>query len=66
MSDVRKAVGCDYCGASYHIKFPDDLVPQYCSFCGEQFEEPDDELEEEEDDGDLDYNDDERDLDRYN
>ena len=62
MSDVRKNVGCDYCGASYHIKFSEDLnAPEFCAFCGETFEEPDDEIEDEEDDGDLDYTDDERD-----
>jgi hypothetical protein len=66
MSDVRKTVGCDYCGAAYHIKFPEDLEPLFCAFCGEQFEEPEEVVEDEEDDGDLDYTDDERDLDRYN
>lgn len=64
MSDVRKNVMCDYCGAAYHIKFGEDLLPQFCAFCGETQEEI--EVEDEEDDGDLDYTDDERDEERYN
>jgi hypothetical protein len=64
MSDVRKNVGCEYCGASYHIKFAEDLqAPEFCAFCGESFDVI--EVEDEEDDGDLDYTDDERDVDRY-
>jgi hypothetical protein len=62
MSDVIKNVGCDYCGAAYHIKFSEDLLaPQFCAFCGETFEE-EDEVEDEEDDGDLDYSDEEREI----
>jgi hypothetical protein len=64
MSDVRKNVECAYCGAEYHIKFSEDLAPQFCSFCGESFDTI--EVEDEEDDGDLDYTDEERDADRYN
>jgi hypothetical protein len=66
MSDVRKLFECSYCGAKYHIKYPEDLEPLFCAFCAEQFEEPEEVIEEEEDDGDLDYSDDERDLDKYN
>jgi hypothetical protein len=62
MSDVRKIIGCGYCGANYHIKFAEDLLtPQFCAFCSEELEQ----VEEEDDDGDLDYTDDERDVDRY-
>lgn len=68
MADVRKGVDCDYCGASFHIKYADDVIaPQFCCFCGEDFDSPD-EVEDEDDDGDLDYvDDDERDEeDDYN
>ena len=61
MADVRKGVECDYCGATFHIKFPDDVnAPQFCCFCGETFDDPE-EVADEDDDGDLDYVDDERD-----
>lgn len=61
MADVRKNVECDYCGAHFHIKFPDDIAtPQYCCFCGEVFDDPKEEVEDEDDDGDLDYSDEER------
>jgi DNA-directed RNA polymerase subunit RPC12/RpoP len=64
MLDVRKNVECDYCGATYHIKFAEDLLsPQFCAFCGESFESI--EVADEEDDGDLDYTDEERDEERY-
>lgn len=60
MADLRKGVECDYCGAAFHIKFPEDVnAPQFCCFCGEVFDNPD-EVEDEDDDGDLDYVDDER------
>lgn len=55
MSDVRKGVECEYCGATFHIKYPETEHPQFCCFCGEAFDKPEDELEDEEDDGDLDY-----------
>lgn len=59
MADVRKGVDCDYCGASFHIKYADDVnEPTFCCFCSEPLSGPD-EIEDEEDDGDLDYTDDE-------
>lgn len=55
MADVRKSVECDYCGASFHIKYADDVnAPNFCCFCGENFTNPD---TVEDDDGDLDYDD---------
>ena len=68
MSDVRKGVECDFCGADYHIKYSEDHdgKPQFCSFCGESFYNAE-ELEDEDDDGDLDYVDDDRDeTEEYN
>lgn len=63
MSDARKVVNCSYCGATYHIKFSEDLIaPQFCAFCSEALEQ----LQEEDDDGDLDYTDEEREVDKYN
>jgi hypothetical protein len=56
MSDVRKGVDCDYCGTAFHIKYPEEEHPQFCCFCGESFDNPD-EVEDEDDDGDLDYDD---------
>ena len=61
MSDIRKNIVCTYCGAHFHIKFAEDLEPEFCCFCAEAFEDPKD-VEDEEDDGDLDYADDEREL----
>ena len=60
MADIRKNMSCTYCGLSCHIKFSEDLIVNFCCFCGEGFADPDDELEDEEDDGDLDYTDDDR------
>jgi hypothetical protein len=65
MSDVRKTLECSYCGASCHIKFTEELIAQFCPFCGDEYMEPEDEEVEEDDDGDLDYTDDERGDDRY-
>jgi hypothetical protein len=59
MADLRKGVECDYCGAAFHIKFPEDVnAPQFCCFCSEPLDGPE-EVADEEDDGDLDYTDDE-------
>ena len=64
MSDVRKTVGCDYCGAAYHIKFSEDLLaPSFCAFCGESFDSI--EVKDVDDEGDLDYTDDD-DVYKYN
>lgn len=65
MSDLRKTLVCSYCGAKCHIKFSDELTLQFCPFCGDEFEEPEEEIEDEDDDGDLDYTDDDIDEDKY-
>jgi len=61
MPDIRKNIECAYCGAHFHIKFSDELTPEFCCFCGEAYSDVD-EIEDEEDDGDLDYPDDEREI----
>jgi len=56
MSDIRKGVVCAYCGAKFSVKYnADDIMkPEWCCFCGETFDDPTAELEDEDDDGDMD------------
>jgi len=57
MADYRKNIECSYCGAKCHIKYTEELIPNFCCFCGEDLSLTE---VDEEDDGDLDYTDDER------
>ena len=39
MADAKLQVTCDYCGASYDIKFDNiNPKPEFCCFCGEFYE----------------------------
>ena len=51
MADTRKSVECAYCGASFSLKWDAEeaLIAQFCCFCGESFEDPTEELEDEDD-----------------
>lgn len=63
MSDVRKSVECDYCGVSFHLKYSKDEHPQFCCFCGESFDDPE---EVEDDEEDFDEEEDENEDEEYN
>jgi hypothetical protein len=66
MTDIRKNILCEYCGASFQVKYSgeDFNHPEYCCFCSESFDDPT-EVEDVEDDDDSDYADDDKDIHEY-
>ena len=47
MAELKTAVSCDYCGASYSIYYDQD-TPKFCAFCGEFCSAASEEIEEDE------------------
>ena len=47
MSNPNLKTVCDNCSAQYIVRhdLPDDYIEQYCLFCGEEYENLDDDMD---------------------
>ena len=47
MSNPNFKTVCDNCSAQYIVRhdLPDDYIEQYCPFCGEEYENLDDDMD---------------------